>query len=189
MRTTIGAQHRSSPHQPWTLLVLTGMLTGVNFIALLSLGLPVRGTHIPRRQGSSARPLPPFYAGANEMPRGQEPAALEHVVASDLPTIDRGNPPGDRADLVRRLMDLRLAAPGVQLRVVAIVEEGAWAAALAAPLGLRPMVHGVSLDPAADSPVQLDFFRVIDEQIVEYWSDESAIDVPHALPSIAATPW
>ena len=145
-------RHRRLPRHPQTLSVLTGMLTGVTLIALLSLGsLFVT----PQSLVAEDRPrdlVPRFYAGANEILAGGSPAELEAVVAPDLLEHQLGMPAGGREVLVRRLTDLRRAAPGARLRVSAVVEEGEWAAAQVTTLGLRSLVNGVPLEVAPEDP-------------------------------------
>ena len=177
-------RHRRSPRHPQTLSVLTVMLTGVTLIALLALGSLFVA---PRPLVAEHRPhdlVPRFYAGANEILAGGSSSTLEDVAAPDLLDHLPGRPSGDRSALVQRLTDLRLAAPDARLRVSAFIEEGEWAAARVTSLGMPQAVHGIPLDPAPEPHIQTDFFRVIDDKIVEYWPGGSAMDLPQILPPI-----
>jgi quercetin dioxygenase-like cupin family protein len=165
------------------------MLTGVTIVALLSLVSLFVAPHQMIAQDRPSDLIHRFYAAANAMLASGSPAALEHVVAPDLIDHRPGTPPGDRGALAQRLADLRRAAPGVQLCVSAIVEEGEWAAARVSPVGLRPMVHGVPLDLASEPGAQTEFFRIVGGRIAEYWSGGTTINVPWALPPIVVAPW
>lgn len=182
-------RHRGCSPQSRALHVMTWMLSGVTLIALLSLSSLFVAPHplVARERPSDL--IYRFYAATNAILAGGSPAALERIVAPDLIDHRPGLLSGDRATLVRRLTDLHRAAPEAQLGVVAVVEDGTWAAARVRPRGLRRAVHDVPLDLAPEPPTQIEFFRIVDDTIVEYWQGGSAIDVPHALPTITVAPW
>jgi predicted SnoaL-like aldol condensation-catalyzing enzyme len=178
-----------SPRHPRILPVLTGMLTGVTLIALLSLGSLFVAPQPLVAQDHLGELIHRFYAASNAVLAGSSPAALDHILAPDLITHHAGMAPGDHAALVSHLTDLRRAAPGAHLRVSTVLAEGEWAAARVSLLGLDPIVDGVPLAPAPAPPAQTEFFRVVDGKIAEYWPGGSAINVPRALPPIAVAPW
>lgn len=182
-------RHRSSPHHPRALPILTVMLTSVTVIALLGLGSLFVVPQSLVAEDRSRDLVGRFYAAANEILAGGSAAPLEDVVAPDLREHRPGQPPGDRATLVQRFTNLGHGAPGARLSVSDIVEDGEWAAARVMALGLRRAVHGVPLDPAPGPPGGFDVFRVVDDRIVDYWPGGSAPDIPVALPPIAMQPW
>jgi predicted SnoaL-like aldol condensation-catalyzing enzyme len=182
-------RHRVSPPQPRALHVVTWMLAAVTLIALLSLGsLFVTPQSLVARERPGEL-IQEFYAGMNAILAGGRPAELERIVAPDLIEHRPGMPSGDRATLLRRLTDLRLAAPGARLNLSASLADGDWAAARVMPLGLDRDVNGASVDPPPEPPTLTEFFRVDAGKIVEYWSGGSVIDVPKALPPITVAPW
>lgn len=178
-----------SPRHPRMLPVLTGMLTGVTLIALISLGSLFVAPQPLVARDHPEELIHRFYAATNAVLAGSSPAALEQILAPDLIAHRPGKAPADGAALVSHLTDLRRAAPGAHLRVSAVVAEGAWAVTQVSLLGLDRTVHGTPLDPAPGSPTQTEFFQVVDGKVAEYWPGGPAIDVPQALPPIAVAPW
>lgn len=156
------------------LLPATVLLAALTALALLGAAVAIRPPGPPAKadgsQEAANRSLAyAFYDAANAVIATGDSTSLAALVAADF--IDRGvTTNADRDGLVRRLLALRAAAPGVRLRVAALAADGDRVVAHVHADGVAPpAVLDLRLDGAWSPWGAVDVFRVEHGQVVERW--------------------
>lgn len=168
-------------------LLAVALLSVLTALALLVTAVALRPpTLAPVADGSqdaAARALAyRFYDAANAAIATGDAAPLAALVAPGF--VERGTPPDavpDRDGLVRRILAIHAAHPGLRLGVEAVAADGDLVVvAVRVDGGAPPTLLGLRLDGAWAAWGAVDAFRVADGRIVERWGPrvDPALPVP-----------